>query len=80
MPKKSRPTNGGDCTQGMSKKDRDQLFSKLKEIAKKCQIMGMKNGICDKVKKKYRDDSRHRSGDKKKSKKSPSSFISSQNK
>lgn len=91
MPKKSRPTKG-DCTQGLSKKDRDQLFSKLEEMAKKLRGVGMQNVIRDKVKKKCKVGSGGKSKKKKKSKKSlcgrgklpelkslpSSSFISSQ--
>ena len=49
MPKRKA---GADCTQGMSEKDRTRLFAALKDIAEKCKGMGMKNNICDQVKKK----------------------------
>jgi hypothetical protein len=38
MGKKSK--NRGDCTQGMSDKDRKRLFAGIKEIAKSCRLIG----------------------------------------
>lgn len=43
-------------------KDRKRLFSGLKEIAKKCKFMGMKDGLCEKVKKTCKRGEKGKSG------------------
>lgn len=37
-----KKSKGGDVTRGMSEKDRKRLFAGIKEIVKKCRVIGDK--------------------------------------